>query len=96
MLLVSPVVIVFAARLFIGAVAPDEADGLMVIAKIIAGVIGVLILSGFYQPGHRVTAVRRLQVHRPEQWPARGGGLDPVWHLHGAADAGGDRLRPVC
>jgi regulator of protease activity HflC (stomatin/prohibitin superfamily) len=48
MLLVSLVLVVFAAWLFIGAVAPDEPNGLMVIAAIITGTIGLMILSGFY------------------------------------------------
>ena len=48
MLLVSLVLVGLAVWLFIGAVAPDEPDGLMVILAIITGTIGLLILSGFY------------------------------------------------
>jgi regulator of protease activity HflC (stomatin/prohibitin superfamily) len=48
MLLVSLVLVGLAVWLFIGAVAPDEPDGLMVILAIMTGTIGLLILSGFY------------------------------------------------
>jgi regulator of protease activity HflC (stomatin/prohibitin superfamily) len=48
MLLVSLVLVGLAVWLFIGAVAPDEPDGLMVILAIITGTVGLLILSGFY------------------------------------------------
>lgn len=48
MLLVSLVLVGLAVWLFIGAVAPDQPDGLMVILAIITGTIGLLILSGFY------------------------------------------------
>jgi regulator of protease activity HflC (stomatin/prohibitin superfamily) len=48
MLLVSLVLVGLAVWLFIGAVAPDEPDGLMVILAIMTGTNGLLILSGFY------------------------------------------------
>jgi regulator of protease activity HflC (stomatin/prohibitin superfamily) len=48
MLLVSLVLVGLAVWLFIGAVAPDEPDGLMVILATMTGTIGLLILSGFY------------------------------------------------
>ena len=48
MLLVSLVLVGLAVWLFIGALAPDEPNALMVIAAIITGTIGLLILSGFY------------------------------------------------
>jgi regulator of protease activity HflC (stomatin/prohibitin superfamily) len=48
MLLVSLVLVGLAVWLFIGAVAPDEPNGLMVIIAIMIGTIGLLILSGFY------------------------------------------------
>ncbi|MFN4239401.1 MAG: SPFH domain-containing protein [Erythrobacter cryptus] len=48
MLLVSLVLIGLAAWLFFGAVAPEEADGLMLILALITGLVGILILTGFY------------------------------------------------
>lgn len=48
MLLVSLGLVALASMLFVGAVAPDEPDGLMVILAIITGTIGLLILTGFY------------------------------------------------
>jgi regulator of protease activity HflC (stomatin/prohibitin superfamily) len=48
MLLVSLALVVVAAWLFIGAVTPDEPNGLMVIGAIITGTLGLLILTGFY------------------------------------------------
>ncbi len=48
MLLASLVLVALAVWLFIGAVKPDEPDGLMVVLALITGTIGLLILSGFY------------------------------------------------
>jgi regulator of protease activity HflC (stomatin/prohibitin superfamily) len=49
MLLVSLVLVVAAVWLFIRAVAPDpQVDGLMMTGAIISGIIGLLILTGFY------------------------------------------------
>lgn len=48
MLLVSLVLIGLAAWLFLGAVAPEEADGLRLILALITGLVGILILTGFY------------------------------------------------
>ncbi|RNJ62452.1 MAG: SPFH domain-containing protein [Porphyrobacter sp. IPPAS B-1204] len=49
MLLVSLVLVTAAVLLFIQAIAPDpQVDGLMMIGAIITGVIGLLILTGFY------------------------------------------------
>ena len=48
MLLVSLALVGVAVWMFIGAVAPDEPDGLGLIGAIITGTIGVLILTGFY------------------------------------------------
>jgi len=48
MLLVSLVLIGLATWLFFGAVAPEEADGLMLILALITGLAGILILTGFY------------------------------------------------
>jgi len=48
MLLASLALVIAAAWLFIGAVTPDDPNGLQVIGAIIVGVIGVLILTGFY------------------------------------------------
>ncbi|MBA4043214.1 MAG: hypothetical protein C0471_02155 [Erythrobacter sp.] len=48
MLLVSLALVGLAVWLFIGAVTPDEPDGLKVIGAIITGVIGLFILTGFY------------------------------------------------
>ena len=48
MLLVSLVLVAAAVLLFISAVAPEQVDGLRMIGAIITGVIGLLILTGFY------------------------------------------------
>ena len=49
MLLVSLALVVLAGWLFVGAVAPDPmVDGLKMVGAIITGVIGLLILTGFY------------------------------------------------
>ncbi len=48
MLMVSLVLVGVAVWLFIGAVMPEEPDGLKVIGAILTGVIGLLILTGFY------------------------------------------------
>jgi len=48
MLLLSLVLVGAAVLLFIGAVSPDEPNGLMIIGAIITGTIGLLILFGFY------------------------------------------------
>lgn len=48
MLLLSLVLVGAAVLLFIGAVSPDEPNGLMIIGAIITGTIGLLILTGFY------------------------------------------------
>lgn len=48
MLLVSLVLVGTAVWLFVAAVAPDEPDGLQLIGAIITGVIGLLVLTGFY------------------------------------------------
>ncbi len=48
MLLVSLALVAAAVWLFIGAVAPDEPDGLGLIGAIITGTLGLLILTGFY------------------------------------------------
>ncbi|GIX19421.1 MAG: membrane protein [Erythrobacter sp.] len=48
MLLVSLVLIGLAAWLFLGAVAPEQADGLRLILALITGLVGILILTGFY------------------------------------------------
>lgn len=48
MLLLSLVLVGAAVLLFIGAVSPDEPNGLMIIGVIITGTIGLLILFGFY------------------------------------------------
>jgi len=48
MLLVSLILVVFALFAFIAAVAPDEANGLMVLLSIVSGIAGLLILTGFY------------------------------------------------
>lgn len=48
MLLVSLALVAAAVWLFIGAVTPDEPDGLRLIGAIIAGTLGLLILTGFY------------------------------------------------
>jgi regulator of protease activity HflC (stomatin/prohibitin superfamily) len=48
MLLVSLVLIGVAVWLFIGAMVPDEPDGLKVIGAILTGLVGVFILTGFY------------------------------------------------
>ncbi|HSF12865.1 MAG TPA: SPFH domain-containing protein, partial [Erythrobacter sp.] len=48
MLLVSLALVGVAVWLFIGAVTPDEPDGLKVIGAIITGMVGLLILTGFY------------------------------------------------
>jgi regulator of protease activity HflC (stomatin/prohibitin superfamily) len=48
MLLVSLALVGVAVWLFIGAVTPDEPDGLKVIGAIITGMIGLFILTGFY------------------------------------------------
>jgi regulator of protease activity HflC (stomatin/prohibitin superfamily) len=48
MLLVSLVLVGLAVWLFIGAVAPDEPDGLKVIGAIVTGITGLFILTGFY------------------------------------------------
>ncbi|MBA3863876.1 MAG: hypothetical protein C0517_08035 [Erythrobacter sp.] len=48
MLLVSLVLVVAAVWLFISAMAPDDPDGLRLVGAIITGVIGVLVLTGFY------------------------------------------------
>ena len=49
MLMVSLVLVTAAVLLFIKAIAPDpQVDGMMMIGAIITGVIGLLILTGFY------------------------------------------------
>ncbi|MDZ4275387.1 MAG: SPFH domain-containing protein [Erythrobacter sp.] len=48
MLLVSLVLVVAAVWLFISAMTPDDPDGLRLVGAIITGVIGVLVLTGFY------------------------------------------------
>ena len=48
MLLVSLVLVGVAVWLFIGAMVPDEPDGLKVLGAILTGFIGVFILTGFY------------------------------------------------
>ncbi len=48
MLLASLALVIAAAWLFIGAVTADDPNGLQVTGAIIVGVIGVLILTGFY------------------------------------------------
>ncbi|PKP65165.1 MAG: hypothetical protein CVT85_07330 [Alphaproteobacteria bacterium HGW-Alphaproteobacteria-7] len=48
MLLVSLVLVVAAVWLFISAMTPDDPDGLRLVAAIITGVVGVLVLTGFY------------------------------------------------
>jgi regulator of protease activity HflC (stomatin/prohibitin superfamily) len=48
MLLVSLALVSLAVWLFIGAVQPDQPDGLKVIGAIIIGFIGLFILTGFY------------------------------------------------
>jgi SPFH domain / Band 7 family len=48
MLLISLALVSAAVWLFIGAVTPDEPDGLMLIGAIITGTLGLLILTGFY------------------------------------------------
>ncbi len=48
MLLVSLVLVGAAVWMFIGALAPDDPDGLVVIGAIIAATLGLLILTGFY------------------------------------------------
>jgi regulator of protease activity HflC (stomatin/prohibitin superfamily) len=48
MLLVSLVLVIAAVWLFIGAVAPDEPEGPQLIAALITGVLGLMILTGFY------------------------------------------------
>jgi regulator of protease activity HflC (stomatin/prohibitin superfamily) len=48
MLLVSLALIAVAVWLFIGAMMPDEPDGLEVIGAILTGIIGLFILTGFY------------------------------------------------
>ncbi len=48
MLLVSLVLVVVAVWLFISAMTPDDPDGLRLVGAIITGVIGVLVLTGFY------------------------------------------------
>ncbi|WP_027443678.1 SPFH domain-containing protein [Erythrobacter cryptus] len=48
MLLVSLVLIGLAAWLFLGAVASEQADGLRLILALITGLVGILILTGFY------------------------------------------------
>ena len=48
MLLVSLALVIAAVWLFIAGVVPDEANGLMAIGALISGVLGLLILTGFY------------------------------------------------
>jgi regulator of protease activity HflC (stomatin/prohibitin superfamily) len=48
MLLASLVLVALAVWLFIGAMAPEEPDGLRVIGAIVTGVAGLFILTGFY------------------------------------------------
>lgn len=48
MLLASLVLVALAVWLFIGAMAPEEPDGLKVIGAIVTGVAGLFILTGFY------------------------------------------------
>ncbi len=48
MLLVSLVLVVAAVWLFISAMTPDDPDGLRLVGAIITGVVGVLVLTGFY------------------------------------------------
>ena len=48
MLLVSLVLVVAAVWLFVSAMTPDDPDGLRLVAAIITGVVGVLVLTGFY------------------------------------------------
>jgi regulator of protease activity HflC (stomatin/prohibitin superfamily) len=48
MLLVSLALVAAAVWLFIGAVTPDEPDGLQLIGALVTGTIGLLILTGFY------------------------------------------------
>ncbi len=60
MLLASLVLVIAAAWLFIGAVTPDDPDGLQLIGAIIVGVIGVLILTGFYMVNPNEAAAIQL------------------------------------
>ncbi len=48
MLLVSLALVAAAVWLFIGAMLPDEPDGLAVMGAILTGIIGLFILTGFY------------------------------------------------
>ncbi|ASJ90224.1 hypothetical protein CBR61_04315 [Porphyrobacter sp. CACIAM 03H1] len=48
MLLASLVLVALAVWLFIGAMAPEDPDGLKVIGAIVTGVAGLFILTGFY------------------------------------------------
>jgi len=48
MLLLSLALVGAAVWLFVGAVTPDETDGLQLIGAIITGVLGLMILTGFY------------------------------------------------
>lgn len=48
MLLVSLVLVVAAVWLFISAMTPDDPDGLRLVGSIVTGVVGVLVLTGFY------------------------------------------------
>jgi regulator of protease activity HflC (stomatin/prohibitin superfamily) len=48
MLLVSLALVAVAVWLFIGAVMPDEPDGLRLIGALVTGIVGLFILTGFY------------------------------------------------
>lgn len=48
MLLVSLVLVGLAVWLFIGAVMPDQPDGLRLIGALVTGFVGIFILTGFY------------------------------------------------
>lgn len=48
MLLVSLALVAAAVWMFIGAVAPDKPNGLMLIGAIITGTLGLMIFTGFY------------------------------------------------
>jgi regulator of protease activity HflC (stomatin/prohibitin superfamily) len=48
MLLVSLALVIAAAWLFLGAIRPEEPDGLKVVGAITTGIIGLFVLTGFY------------------------------------------------
>jgi regulator of protease activity HflC (stomatin/prohibitin superfamily) len=65
MLLVSLALAIAAVLLFMRAVAPDEPDGLMVLAALVSGFISLFILTGFYMINpNEATAIQLFGAYK--------------------------------